>query len=1060
MNNDINTVSINKITFKLITKTKNITACALEEKDEASNIISFEGYTNQVAIKLYKEEEVDARIDIRKTGEIFIYENKELISTVIPKITLEDDSLIAFNTSLNEAEDTILFTLESNEEKEIKAVVEFAIASSNNVYHIGAVNNTDYWYDTANKEVFKYDISSDTRVSIVAFNDFMSVPYLAPKMLRSNYLFFGEGIFNGSIYKINNNSLSFYKESDYNYLTALPNDLFIGIKTPSDNTTTYELVSFDSSLEFTVHDSYTLTQEYPSSIYYRMPMVTSCDSLGKNINVCFFTGATMDDNTDFYYSAVIDLNNPSFNFSKSQKGIAIVKEAGPGPRVYYNFSNNSLYCGNEYLNSYIQPIYAQNDFTTLFATTNFYSQIRKAYIVCRTDGSKLVGEYINNSVNATAYTVTFSNKEGNIYEYIDMSVPKTLEHLNQENTIPLDESMFYESETEGLILKVSSRAIFKGSKGLYSKRFLSWTATSAENSIPNSCKFYNISSGTKYHKGLSTVDNILLDMGQYGIGFPSKNNLFVLEKIDSMPVTISLGTNRIVKKTISVKKELDVIRKIVQKTETRCRRIYRKIVVTGKARIYNLRKVNRSKVFKADTRLISYKYYRLRIDIERKAAQKVVKTIKTRRQIVAGKEAVFKWIDTKMIITNNHRSRGPFLRKVAMNAEANIKHTLRPVVWIYKENDGSPIYLNTFRITHKSISKKIKTLRRIDRIFDYETIIKTTRFITDFSTVNISAVRTKVKTFATKSPLERVISKNLYLYNSLLRRVSRGAEEASLTKRLVATKDTKMFDTLRTICNYVYVKPKLIRRIIFNNSICINALTRRNVAKDTSLLIDSNRHAVNKILIKPNTSRQIIINYISGYAFIKRRVVNSKYKAIDINRRVVIDKAISIDVERPVTIFKWFRSNLARIVGIMAKKSLDVDRITAKDTESTGITERKVSREYINLKSSERVLVNKPVILIDANREVVKKNNICSDMIKKVASKYIYLNSTQRKAVQTIEAAVDTNREVNAFVEVKVDTQREVENANVATTLTAVFVLRKGLLYEIDSNYEYVNNNL
>ena len=186
MNNNINTVFINDISFKLITKTNNSTAHKLEEEDKASNIISFEGTTNQVAIKLYKEEQVDARIDIRRTGEIFVYEDKELVSTIIPRITLEDDSLIAFNTSLNEAEDTILFTLESNEEKEIKAVIEFAITSSSNVYHIGAVNKIDYWYDTAKKEVFKYDISSDTRVSIVAFNDFISVPYLAPKMIRPN----------------------------------------------------------------------------------------------------------------------------------------------------------------------------------------------------------------------------------------------------------------------------------------------------------------------------------------------------------------------------------------------------------------------------------------------------------------------------------------------------------------------------------------------------------------------------------------------------------------------------------------------------------------------------------------------------------------------------------------------------------------------------------------------------------------------------------------------------------------------------------------------------------
>ena len=150
-------------------------------------------------------------------------------------------------------------------------------------------------------------------------------------------------------------------------------------------------------------------------------------------------------------------------------------------------------------------------------------------------------------------------------------------------------------------------------------------------------------------------------------------------------------------------------------------------------------------------------------------------------------------------------SSGLHLRKVAINANATIPNILRPVVWIYKDNDGSPIYLNTFRIIHKSINKKIKTLRRIDRIFDYDTIIKTTRFITAFSTVNISAVRTKVKTFAHKSSLERVISKNLYLSNSLLRRVSIGAEEATLIKRLVTTKDTKMFNTLRTTSNYVSV---------------------------------------------------------------------------------------------------------------------------------------------------------------------------------------------------------------------------------------------------------------
>ncbi len=1063
MNNDINTVSINKITFKLITKTKNITACALEEKDEASNIISFEGYTNQVAIKLYKEEEVDARIDIRKTGEIFIYENKELVSTIIPRITLEDDSLIAFNTSLNEAEDTILFTLESNEEKEIKAVIEFAITSSSNVYHIGAVNKIDYWYDTARKEVFKYDISSDTRVSIVAFNDFISVPYLAPKMISPNYLFFGEGIYNGSIYKINNNSLTFYKESDYNYLTALPKDLFIGIKTPNDNTTVYELVSFDSSLEFTVHDSYILTQEYPSSIYYRMPMVTSCDSLGKNINICFFTGGVMDDDTDFYYSAVIDLNNPSFNFSKSQKGIAIVKEAGPGPRIHYDVNAGKLYIGTIQAGSSIQPIFAQSDLITVLVTTSLSMQSNKSYIAYKHDGTTLGREYIYNSISATAYTVTTSNKDENKYEYIDMSVPKITEHINETNAIPLEYSQWYYSDAElEQVLKIDHKALFKGPQELYSKRFLSWTFSSIDSSgFGYSYNHYTLKDGLYYTRGTSTTDDILLDMNQYGIGCPASKSIFVLEKVDSLPVIIKLDTERKVKKTVSKKIKVDTLRKVIMPCETRCRRVFRKIFITGEAKVNNiLRKVVRQRVFKLDAKLLFYERLIRKAKTRRKIIVKVEKVINTRRQVVTGREAIWKWIDTKLVITNFMRSRGHLLRKVAINANATIPNILRPVVWIYKDNDGSPIYLNTFRIIHKSINKKIKTLRRIDRIFDYDTIIKTNRFITAFSTVNISAVRTKVKTFAPKSSLERVISKNLYLSNSLLRRVSIGAEEATLTKRLVTTKDTKMFNTLRTTSNYVSVKPKLIRRIIFNNSICINALTRRNVAKDTDLLIDSNRHAVNKTLIKPNASRRVIINYISGYAFIKRRVVNSKYKAIDINRRVVIDKAISIDVERPVTIFKWFRSNLARIVGIRDGKSLDVKRIIAKDTESTGKTERKVSREYINLKATERVLANKPIILIDGNREVVKKNNICSDMIKKVTSKYIYLNSTERKAAQTIEAIADTHREINAYVELKVDTERKVENSKTATTLTAVFVLRKGLLYEIDSNYEYVNNNL
>lgn len=1047
----INDIRINNLKFSLLNKTKDIINCVVEETD---NIIRFNGYTDEIAIKVYKEGDIEATVDTRRK-DLFVYENDNLTAIITPRITSVDGTNIGYNASYED--ETVLIKLD--EEADINATIEFAITANNKVYHIGNINSNEYWFDATAKEIFK--INGDERVT-VAKHDFITVPYLAPKMLTASKVFYGE-MFGGDIYRINaDKTLTIESSTEYTYLTALPNNLFIGIKYYDNyRTVTYDLVSYSNSNGFTMYDSYTMTQNGDMSSYDAIPIVTSVDSQGKNINICFVSGQLYGANLDAYYSATIDLGKPTFNFSKSTKGIAILKEAGPGPRVYYDFQSNTLFLGSKNIASSIQPIIAQSEIFTVLAATDYSVQAKRQFLSPRTDDVITSGNYIYNSVSATAYTVTMSNRNLSVYEYIDISIPKTTEHLTKEMVELRGKSFFNINGYGEECLNINNEVIFKGSKGLYKKRIMSWGISSIENTIPDAINLYNISDNTPFYNNFSTTDSIVMNTGNYSPGIELFTTLFVLEKVDSIPVTIKLDTERKVKKTVSKKIEVDTLRKVIMPCETRCRRVFRKIVITGEAKVNNiLRKVVRQRIFKLDAKLLFYERLIRKAKTRRKTIVKVEKVINTRRQVVAGREAIWRWIDTKLVITNSMRSRGPLLRKVAINANATIPNILRPVVWIYKDNDGKPIYLDSGRIVHKSINKKIMTLRRIDRIFNYETTIKTYRFIANSFNSNINTIMIKVKHFAPDASLERQLITNISFIISSIRRISINDESSILSKRKVIIEKNIKLKSNREIIGIYFNSLETIRRIIFNNSICTNTITRRRIVINDDNSIFTGRKAVNTIIVKAIVERIIISKYESGYIFSIRKVCNDKVKNIDINKMIVINNESNIDINRKIVDYTWFRNDLARLIVFRKVAAIKVNRLIAKILESNSVTKRLLAKEYIKNNDTKKVIQNKTINKVGTSRKIIKNFNNNIDTFKKVAKESIYLSSTKR--INTIGVITDTDTEKNVITSINlyVDVNRMVRNKEASTTLFTNFVLRKGLLYEIDNHYEEVNYEL
>lgn len=1115
INKNINDVYINNLKFSLLTKTKDIVTYDIEEQ-ESDNILRFNGYTDEITIKVYKEQETQVTIDTSHT-DLLVYENNELTAMIIPKIG-SNGSGVNYNVSYQD--DTLSIMLE--EEADIEATIEFAVTSTNKIFHIGNVYKNEYWLDTTAKEIFKIDSYGSREV--VAKHNFIAMPYLAPKMLSSSKIFYGE-ILSGDIYKINEDkTLTLESSSVYRYLISLPNDLFIGLKFSSDYyTITYDLVSYKDATGFTVHDSYTIAQTFEVSSAYTIPIVTSVDSQGKNINVCFYNNSTFDLRTDIPYSATIDLGKPTFDFTKSTNGLAILKEAGPGPRVYYDFSSRKLFIGSISAGSSIQPILGQTDLLTVFATTSYSTQVKKMYNAYKHDGTALRYEYNYNSVSGTAYTVTIANSELNKYEYIDLSIPKITEHINETNTIPLSNSEWYYSEAElENVLNIENKALFKGPQGLYSKRLLSWTLASMDLSgLSYMYNLYTVKDNLAYTRGTATTDNIMIDMGEYGIGCAQSQSIFVLEKIESIPVTISLDTKRTVKKTYSIDKHLATIRKVttrfrndkiktkrvvsitkstrvpftirkivkgaIRKLDTqrdvlfyfnrrvnidtsrkiaafiekRCRRVTRFVVQDSMTFVRHIsRKVIKTKILKLDTLRIYRGGVIVRAETRRTTIKSVETTIQTRRQVVAGKEATWKWIDTKLIITNNMRSRGPLLRKVAINKTICIKETLRPVVWIYKENDGKPIYLDTKRTLHKSINSKIKTLRRVEHNFSYETSINAHRSIVVTGSAEIKTNRVKVKQFSHTASLERIVSKSIELNNESLRAISNTYSTTAPISRYIVNRAILNINSIRQVCCKDRKVLETIRRVNKDGGMCCNTTLVRRVIKNHDFESNVARNIVQTKTNKIATERYTAIDYMSGYAFTKRCISMEEYASIDVNRKVVEPILNELDANRQIVDYHLTKSSTERQVAMNNTSKSATERQIAINNEVEATTER-----HIAINKEKDVDMLRHIVLsknkdLDIKREIVSENIIFVDTIKKVSQKYIYINSIGRLVVHNKEKNIDTNREVEAHIDMLLDTTRKVRNKKAATTLFSNFVLRKGLLYEVDHYYEEVDIKL
>ena len=325
---------------------------------------------------------------------------------------------------------------------------------------------------------------------------------------------------------------------------------------------------------------------------------------------------------------------------------------------------------------------------------------------------------------------------------------------------------------------------------------------------------------------------------------------------------------------------------------------------------------------------------------------------------------------------------------------------------------------------------------------------------------NINTIRIKVKHFAPDASLERQLITNISFIISSIRRISINDESSILSKRKVIIEKNIKLKSNREIIGIYFNSLETIRRIIFNNSICTNTITRRRIVINDDNSIFTGRKAVNTIIVKAIVERIIISKYESGYIFSIRKVCNDKVKNIDINKMIVINNESNIDINRKIVDYTWFRNDLARLIVFRKVAAIKVNRLIAKILESNSVTKRLLAKEYIKNNDTKKVIQNKTINKVGTSRKIIKNFNNNIDTFKKVAKESIYLSSTKR--INTIGVITDTDTEKNVITSINlyVDVNRMVRNKEASTTLFTNFVLRKGLLYEIDNHYEEVNYEL
>lgn len=1037
----INSVRINNLRLSLITETKTINNTnVLEGHVENNNVISLKTCTNKIEIEVYKEKDINVDVDIR-TRDIFIYENNELTAIATPLITSEQGDIIKFNASYEN--DVITFNLEEN--MEVDAQISFAIMSDTKIFHIGNIKETEYWYDAPNKNIFRLS-SNEERVIVAKHDDFSSVPYLAPKMISGEKVFYDR-----AIYSINSDKTLMYESlTEYSFLTALPNNYFIGLKFSNEGCTiTYDIVSYSNSTGFTINDSYTVDHLGDVNGYAMIPVVTSVDESGRTLNLCLINSFMYDLNTEAYYSASIDIQNPRFNFGKSSKGIAILKESGPGPRIYYNVNQNKLYIGS--LNTKItaiHPVYAQTDYFTALATSTVSVQGNKYLISYNINEERMPNKYLHNSINGTAYTVTISNKEATAYEFIDFSISKIVEPINRDNVYLLDNSVWdYIEHFQEDYLYVMPRVIFKGPKGLYSKRLLFFSYDVAESSNMNPGLLSTRSDGKQHYRNFKTTDDILFDVTEiYSTILTPKDNAFILEKVDALPVTTFIDTKRTVKKNVTKKISIDTERKVINYLRAFRIRVRRKVaapISTSINRIYRKVSINTSSI----------------IDTIRSMCFKSNKEIKTERRVVLNQKNANVYLDTKLTILNTIKSRGPLTRRTSINHSTTIPNITRPVVWIYKLNDGYPIDLDTSRTLHKSTTSKIETLRRVEHDFYYTTTFSIHRSTSITATASILSDRQVVKDSSSIFDSKRQLAKKHKLFSKTSRKLSAYANDSISTTRRTSNTSSLNTKSNRQVIDYGHSKLKTIRRVSKDNCICCNALTNRRVVTDTQTAFNSNRKVITSNIdsFTLDTNRLIAVNYMSGYAFTKRHISSNTASDIDSYRFTTHKVSPELDVLRKSAVFDWFWNPTVRTVTNEADISYLTNRKTTRDTFVAQDTSRSSYHKIKPVLETKREIIKSIEEEIDSKRRVAAEISNEVDVTKKIAAKYIYLNKGQRLIVKSTDKDIDAYRETRkAFVNI-VDTSRTVESDNIKDTLCVDFELKHGCLYETERCFYEAN---
>ena len=195
------------------------------------------------------------------------------------------------------------------------------------------------------------------------------------------------------------------------------------------------------------------------------------------------------------------------------------------------------------------------------------------------------------------------------------------------------------------------------------------------------------------------------------------------------------------------------------------------------------------------------------------------------------------------------------------------------------------------------------------------------------------------------------------------------------------------------------------------------------------------------------------------YLFIQDKVSKSHSEGIVIGLSGGIDSTVSAFLATE-TIGRENIFGIHMFSSTTPKEDTDHARLIAKILESNSVTKRLLAKEYIKNNDTKKVIQNKTINKVGTSRKIIKNFNNNIDTFKKVAKESIYLSSTKRINTIGVITDTDTEKSVITSINLYVDVNRMVRNKEASTTLFTNFVLRKGLLYEIDNHYEEVNYEL